>query len=361
MDFKTAAKIIDFIFSTPSKNITIEFQGGESLINWNVLKKSVRYILTKNKKIKKELQISVVTNLSLMDEEKLNFLIKNNVSICTSLDGPEDLHNKNRIFAGGSSYKNTVKWIKEIFWKINEKYNGSPDSFPSALMTTTRHSLGLYKEIIDEYKNLGFGGIFIRPLSPIGFAKNVWDKIGYSADEFLKFYEKSIDYIIYLNLKEGKFVERNAAIKLKKLLFNTDPNFLDLRSPCGAGIGQLAYNFNGDVYTCDEGRMVGAAGDAFFKAGNIFKNKYREIVNSGAVRMCCVCSTLENQPYCARCAFKHYCGICPVYNYEISKTPWGNIINSDWCKIEKGIFKIILKKIKNKAFEKIFQRWFDDA
>jgi hypothetical protein len=30
---------------------------------------------------------------------------------------------------------------------------------------------------------------------------------------------------------------------------------LELRSPCGAGIGQLLYNYDGKVYTCDEGRI----------------------------------------------------------------------------------------------------------
>jgi len=40
-----------------------------------------------------------------------------------------------------------------------------------------------------------------------------------------------------------------------KILTENDPNFLDSRSPCGACIGQVAYNYDGKVYTCDEGRM----------------------------------------------------------------------------------------------------------
>lgn len=361
MSLKTAFKTVDFIFSTPNSNLSIEFQGGECLLNWEVLERAVEYIISKNKKFKKNIQISVVTNLSLMNEEKMDFLISKNVAICTSLDGPEKLHNKNRLYFNGSSYALTVKWLKKIFKRIEGNRNGAKDSLPSALMTTTRYSLPYWWEIIEEYRNIGFNGIFIRPLSPIGFAKKVWPEIGYTSDEFLKFYEKVLDYVLYLNLKGIKFVERNAAIKLKKLLFCQDPNFLDLRSPCGAGIGQLAYNFDGSIYTCDEGRMVGATGDYIFKAGNVFEDDYRRIIGSQAVRLCLQCSLLENYPLCSKCAFKPYCGVCPVYNYETTGNTVGNMVSSQWCEIEKGIFKILVKRLMNKKFEEIFRGWFENA
>ena len=48
-----------------------------------------------------------------------------------------------------------------------------------------------------------------------------------------------------------------------------DPNYLDIRSPCGAGIGQIAYSYDGKIYTCDEGRMLGGMGDDIFCIGNV--------------------------------------------------------------------------------------------
>jgi uncharacterized protein len=39
-----------------------------------------------------------------------------------------------------------------------------------ALMTTTEGSLDRVEEIVDTYLELGLDGIFLRPLSPFGFA-----------------------------------------------------------------------------------------------------------------------------------------------------------------------------------------------
>ncbi|NLI09627.1 MAG: His-Xaa-Ser system radical SAM maturase HxsB [Elusimicrobia bacterium] len=357
MDEKTAEKTADFILSTPSKNITVEFQGGEAFLNWDILVKSVNFLKKKNIKAKKDLEISVVTNLSLADEKKLLFLEKEGVSVCTSLDGPAEIHDKNRLYFSGSSYALTEKWLKFLNERASKK-SYAKDSLPSALMTTTRFSLNNHKEIIDCYEKLKLGGIFLRPLSPIGYAKNVWDKIGYEPRDFLKFYEKALDYILEKNLKGIKFIERNAAIKLNKILFSQDPNFLDLRSPCGAALGQLAYDCDGSIYTCDEGRMTASAGDDFFKVGNVFNSSYKEVLNSPAAKICSICSCLENQPSCFRCPFKQWCGVCPVHNYETSKSPWGNKGFSGWCEIEKGIFKILIERIENKKYLRVFRGWF---
>lgn len=358
MEEKTVFKVIDFIFSTPSYYITVEFQGGEALINWDAFKKAVMYIKEKQKKIKKDIVISIVTNFSLMTKEKLKFMIENNISICTSLDGPSYIHNKNRLYTGGDSYFTVTKWLKTINNFFEKRKGYKRDSLPSALMTTTRISLKYPHEIIEEYRKLGLGGIFIRPLSPIGYAKHVWDKIGYTAEEFIKFYEKSINYILKINKKET-FIERNAAIKLKKILFNEDPNYLDLRSPCGAVIGQLSYYPNGHIYSCDEGRMTNMDGEKFFKIGNVFKDSYEDILSYSKSKNVIYSSINDNYPKCVRCAFKPYCGVCPVFNYTVKDT----LINLDysnyWCDIEKGIFKVLINKIKEEKYLKIFMRWFD--
>lgn len=358
MNKKTAHKIIDFIFSTPSDYITIEFQGGESFINWDTFEDSIKYLKEKQKYSSKEILVSVVTNLSLMTTEKLKFIIQNNISLCTSLDGPRYIHNKNRIYSATDSYETVVKWLKLIMNLLKRINNGKKDSLPSALMTTTKISLKYPYEIIKEYRKLGMEGIFIRPLSPIGYANSVWDNIGYTANDFLNFYEKSIDYILKINESE-RFVERNAAIKLKKILFNEDPNYLDLRTPCGAVIGQLSYYPDGRIYTCDEGRMTGNKGESLFNIGDVFRNSYEDVLNNINSKNIIYSSINDIYPKCLRCAFKPYCGICPVFNFTIKNT----LINLDysnyWCDIEKGIFKILIKKLNYKKYHKIFMRWFD--
>jgi len=352
MNKTTAKAVVETIFNSPSQDLTIEFQGGEPLVNWPVLKFIVDYAQKKNKKAGKNLLITIVSNLSLMDKAKLDWLFKRRVIFCTSLDGPEFLHNKQRIFSDGNSYKNVAEWIRTIrkkYQTIGYRIN--------ALTTITKHSLPFWKEIVDSYIELGLPTIFLRVLNPFGLAQKTADQIRYSPQEFIEFYRKSLDYIIELNLRGKKIREGYAVITLQKIFGDADPNFLDLRSPCGAGIGQLAYNFNGDVYTCDEGRMLNRMGDDSFKLGNVLKNSYQEIVSHQVVKSCCIASTLEGLPECFNCAYKPYCGTCPVFNYKEQGNIFPQIPNNERCKIFKGIFDYLFEKLKNKESLKVFHNW----
>ncbi|NLI09605.1 MAG: His-Xaa-Ser system radical SAM maturase HxsB [Elusimicrobia bacterium] len=361
MSWQTAKKSVDMAFSSPNPNISIEFQGGEPLANWPVLEKTVKYARKKQKDSKKNLFIALVSNLSLMDEKKAEFLLKNEISICTSLDGPSFIHNKNRPFSLGNSHSLTVKWIKYFMKRHDEQKDLSYRIFkPSALLTVSKNSLGFHKEIIDEYVSLGLESIFFRPLSPIGYAAKYWDKIGYNSKEFLSFYRKGLEYIISLNLKGKKISEKTAQMLLTKIFDFKDPGFLDLRCPCGASVGQIAYNWDGSIYTCDEGRMIGWEGDDFFKAGDINKSSYKDIINSSATKGCMVTSNLENQPMCFRCAYKPWCGVCPAVNYEAQKTPWGNIISSQRCEIFMGIFDILFELLGKKRESEVLKSWISE-
>ncbi len=358
MSLATAKKSVDMAFSSPNRDIALEFQGGEALINWPVVRDTILYAQKKNLTSGKKLVISVVTNLSLMDAEKFSFLSGHGVGICTSLDGPAFLHDANRRWNGGSSHKKVLHWLKKALCAEN---GGEKDALPSALMTTTKLSLKYPEEVVETYRELGLGGIFIRPLSPIGFARSVWGDIGYRPEEFISFYRSALDYIIELNRRGERFVERNAAILARKAIRKEDPNFLDLRSPCGAAIGQLAYNWDGGVYTCDEGRMAGFGHDDFFRLGSVRKNSYREIVQAPPARICAMASCLENQPVCSRCAWKPFCGVCPVHNYEIQGSPWGDIAGGDWCKIQKGVFAAIFEALSIPSSRKIIEGWLETA
>ncbi|UPT75709.1 MAG: radical SAM protein [Elusimicrobiota bacterium] len=176
MDLPTAKKTVDFIFQTPNPTICIEFQGGEPLLNWPVVKFITEYAQAKAKATGRKLLMSLVCNFTLMTEEKLEWLLAHEVSLCTSLDGPAELHNKNRpFFGGGEAQPKVVAWLEKIQKRCAD---GSEKGLylPGALMTTTRFSLPMGKEIVDLYVKLGMEQIFLRPLSPIGYAKRVWGR-----------------------------------------------------------------------------------------------------------------------------------------------------------------------------------------
>lgn len=349
MDKETAKAAVDIAIQSPSKYLTFEFQGGEPLTNYEIIK----YIVEYSKEVAKDkvIEYSVVSNLTLLTDEMIKFFMENNISICTSIDGHKELHNINRPYVNGDSYDVTTERIKKI-----QSLNGQI----GAIETTTRFSLNKYKEIIDEYVNLGMNSIFLRPLTKLGKAEDGWDKFGYSAEEFLEFFKNSLDYILELN-KKGIFLsEGHSSIFLKKILINKTVNYMELRSPCGGAIGQLAYYYDGNIYTCDEGRMLSEMGNDSFLLGNVFENSYTELMESDCTKAMCVSSCLECLPYCNSCVYQPYCGTCPVINLAQG----GNIFPKNpkeyRCKIYGGILKILFDYIENdKETVEIFNSWIN--
>ncbi|HDQ22623.1 MAG TPA: His-Xaa-Ser system radical SAM maturase HxsB [Candidatus Uhrbacteria bacterium] len=363
MDMATAKKVVDNIFKTPNDAVAIEFQGGEPLLNWPVVKFIVQYAREKNKLEKKNLQIRFVSNLSVMDEEKMNFLLNNEVNICTSLDGDEETHNYNRVYLDGNSFKQAVNWIKKIDKAYKAKYKGKKKNYyrVGALITVTRKTLANYKQVIDTYIKLGFKTIYLRYLNPFGFALNAKDKIWYTPEEYIDFYKNALDYILEKNYQGRHFYDFMAVTYLIKILFNKDINNLDMRSPCGAGIGQLAYNYNGDVYTCDEGRMISRMGDEMFKLGNINKNNFEQLINNDLCKSICLASCTDGQAGYEDNVYQPYIGICPVYNYSVYNNIFQAPKNNVKYMIDEAIIEYLFIKLKNRKNKDIFTEWVEKS
>jgi len=349
MSKDTAEKCVDVALSSPSRFLTFEFQGGEPLANFEVLKHIVLY--TEEKKGSKSITFSLVSNLTLLTEEKLTFLMAHGVGISTSLDGFEELHNKNRPFNNGSGtyqiVEKKVRFIQEHQYRVG------------AIQTTTRRSLMYPKEIVDTYTKLNQTNIFIRPLTRLGTAARVWDEVGYTPEDFLKFYKECLQYIIELNLKGVEIQENHAAIFLKKILTGTAVNYMELRSPCGASVGQMAYFYDGNVFTCDEGRMLYEMGMDDFKIGNVNENTYDDMMQSPGCKAVCVASLLEGQIKCCDCVYQPYCGTCPVINLAQEKDLFVKNTQSFRCKIYGGMLDIIFSILKNGSQEEIsvLKKW----
>jgi His-Xaa-Ser system radical SAM maturase HxsB len=350
MSKQTAKKAVDTIFQSPSESVIIEFQGGEPLLNWNTVKFICSYAREKEQNSKKKLMLALVTNLNQMDEKKLNFLKQSNVSICTSLDGPKFIHDKNRIMLqeNGSSYERLANWIPRII----EKYK-NPKSL-NALTTITKEALSYPKDIIDEYCHWNFDKISLRPLSNLGFSRTMKDQIGYDVSQFMQFYKQGLDYLIKLNLAgKTKMSESTAVMFLTKILLGKDPNFLDTRSPCGAGIGQLVYNYDGKVYTCDEARMIG---EDIFALGNINRNSYSEIVSSSTTKATCM-SSVTDTLYCDYCVYKPYCGVCPVCNYKETGNLYAQMHKNQKCQLDRAILDYLFEKLQHEQSKEVLTDW----
>ena len=347
MSKDTAKRAVDIALQSPSDYLTFEFQGGEPLLNFE----TIRYIIEYSKSVNngKYIDYNLVSNLTLLTDEMIEFFKENNVSICTSIDGDRELQNINRPYSKGDSYNETIKKIRLLKEKQIDV---------NAIETTTKYSLSRYKEIVDEYINLGLKSIFLRPLTKLGKADNNWEKIGYSAEDFLSFYKKCLDYIIEQN-KKGIFLsEGHSDIFLKKILLNKPINYMELRSPCGGAIGQLAYYYDGNIYTCDEGRMLSEMGEDSFKLGNVYEDSYKDLMQCDCTKAVCVSSCIECLPYCNTCAYMPYCGTCPVVNLAQDNNIFAQNPKEYRCKIYSGILDILFDYIENEPnVLEIFEKW----
>ena len=359
MSPETAEKVVDMILQTTSPAVTIEFQGGEPLVNFPVVKHIVEYALKKNEEIGKALEFTMVSNLAMMDEEKLAFILEHKIQVCTSIDGPVELHNKQRILPGGGAFEKTVEWIEKINKAYIDMGLDSDVYHVEALLTSTKNTLTRPRDVVDTFIGLGCKALFLRPVDPFGFASKTGDRISYGHEDFLEYYCQAVDYMIDLNRKGTEILERYAAIFLTKILTGDEPNFLDIRSPCGAGIGQMTYDYEGRIFTCDEGRMVHQMGDDFFQIGHVRHSTYQETMNHDTVRAISLASNLEANPGCVNCAYNPYCGVCPVVNYATQGSLNGQVKTSRWCGIHKGIQDYLFKKLEADDGElmDIFDKW----
>ncbi len=351
MTGEIADKGIDFTFRSPSTAVKIEFQGGESLLNFDLIKYIVAKAKERNEVAKKDLQFVIATNLSQINDEILEFCLAEGILISTSLDGPEDLHNKNRPRPGNNSYQKTIEGMNKV------KASLGPDKL-GALMTTTLASLSRPKEIIDEYIKQGFNSIVLRPLSPYGFAMKTKSYDLYDTDAWLEFYKEGLDYIISLNKNGTFFAEEYTSLILNKMLTPFGTGYVDLQSPAGAGISAIVFNYDGNVYASDESRMLAEMGETKFKLGNLLNNTYEEIMLSSPLLDALESSIAESVPSCSDCGFLPYCGSDPVYHYATQRDPVGNKMLSGFCKKNMAIFRHIITLLSSdEETRNILMRW----
>jgi len=356
MTLDTAIHAIDIAFESPASYITIEFQGGEPSLNDGVLRDAIVYARKKEKESNKEVSLTLVTNFTSANEEQLDWLMSKQVSICTSLDGPPALHNRNRPLLSKKDSYNCFEKGAQIFLDLCTKHNMPP--IIQAIQTTTRFPLSLGREIVDEYRKWNIESIYLRPLTPLGLASTNWNHIGYTPTEYIMFYIDVIEYMLSLEKRGIPIRETTASMYLRRILKNEALHHSEFRSPCGGAVGQMAIDYNGKIYTCDEARMLASLGDDSFLLGTV-NNTYRELIKSPVAHALCTASCIEALPMCSDCVYQPYCATCPVVTYGIDKTLFSSETEGYRCAIAKGILSFFFSLIKKNDEEEmeILYRW----
>jgi|GEM_PF-1127771 len=145
MPLETAFKAVDLFHELAKKsgvaNPKIVFYGGEPTLNREVLVETIKYAKNYG------MIFNIVTNGTLMDEELAKFLIENNVNISISIDGPEEIHDKKRVYLNGSGSFEKAMNAYNIIKKNGGKLGIS--------CTLSNHNINNIEKIIFFFNEIG--------------------------------------------------------------------------------------------------------------------------------------------------------------------------------------------------------------
>lgn len=351
MSADDAEAALDRVFESPAQALTIEFQGGEPTLRMDLVRRIVASAEARNEQEARDISFTMVTTLHHLSDEDLEFCRDHKIHLSTSIDGPAALHDRHRPNPSHDSHARTVEGLARAREILG--HDGI-----AALPTLTRAALADPRAVIDAYRDLGFASIFLRPVSPYGFAAKTRRVLGYEMADFITFYRQALAYVLELNQAGEAFEETYAAILLRHILTPFHSGYLDLRSPAGAGLGVLVYNYDGLVYPSDEARMAARTGDGRFALGPVTM-PLDGLLASPAIAWLRTGAVAEELPGCRDCAYVPYCGADPVHHAIIDGDPIGDRATSEFCQKSLGVFDILFEHLAagNVETRRTFEAW----
>lgn len=314
MRWETAKKAVNFLkeHSSHSKNTYIAFYGGEPLMCFDLIKKTVSY----SKKVLKGKKIGfrMTTNATLLDDEKCKFLIKEGFRLMVSLDGSKSVHNRNRVFKSGKgSFDATMAGVLRLK-QMNEAYFSKKVEFNVVI-----HPPYKLKEIEDFFmNNLPCENVvisFIKTQNTVYFKKHPLT----SADRcaFRKLVSNFVEARKLMGEKRpdsvyATVIETPLLIIHKRSdanIFNTDGT---LTGTCLPGVRKLFVATNGDFHICEKiehRRPIGnvCKGFDFENINKLFDEYYSDVS-----KVCTKCWALRLCGFCVAHAMK--CGEFSIEN-----------------------------------------------
>ncbi|WDV46760.1 Cys-rich peptide radical SAM maturase CcpM [Clostridiaceae bacterium M8S5] len=304
MDFETARKSIDFVLENSSEShiLSIGFYGGEPLLKFKLIKQCVDYL--KQNAEGKEILFHMTTNGTLLRGEILEYLVENNFKLLISIDGPQEIHDKNRVFAANG--KGTFKVIMDNIREMNKmypEYVKDKISFNAVLDGTTDFSctkkfFADYEEISDLNVNTSF---ISDKYAKVNF--DIYEKyrIQYNYEKFKVILSKvgKLDKKYTSDLFESQFA------RLKQTLYERQYSkcINDKEhpgGPCLPGVKKLFINVDGVFFPCER---VSETSDPMI-IGNVdegfYLDKVRAILNIGQI----------SEDVCKNCWAFRFCTMC---------------------------------------------------
>ena len=336
----------------------VGFFGGEPTLMWDsIIVPLVEWV----KENQWPVNFGITSNCVLMDKEKVDFLINNNIGLLLSMDGNELTQNYNRPYKKDKEIKSFDLVSKNLPY-IAEKMPNT--TFRSTITQNTAQYL---------FDNLMFAGNqgFINVFAIINEFED-W------TEENRLIVEREINkyalYVIDACMKELPFVKLrpfeqaiNKIVAINSTVaLNPDIDFSHIGPAefdrCGLGNGYGSVNYKGDIFACQE--VASRKGEKnIFYIGNIYtgidEEKLKNLQNQFFNRP--IKNYNKQFPEkCKNCASKLVCNanFCHVNNYILYKD-FGAIPDC-WCwwnnlLLEKAQFVMqVLSYHKNEFFKNYF-------
>jgi|GEM_PF-711092 len=340
-------KTVDFFFSVPRgghRDLRIEFQGGEPLLRYDLLQKAMDYAEQRGRQMGIETSFSIVTNLTLMTNEiAADIKRRDNVTLCSSLDRPPIVHDRQRRFPNGApTHGHVIRWAK----RLDEEYGIRVPFLP----TFTRNGLGYEREIVDEFQERGMSSLYLRYVNRTGRAHESGYDIGLSAAEYVSAWRKTLGYVLDKNRAGCPMREDKTAHLLRNMLVPTS-DYMCLRRPCGCGISQVTVGHDGAIYGCDGGRSV-----PMLTLGNVLTDSYDAVYTSPtAIALRSLAG--ETLPKCQTCVFSPYCGYCVARGINQHDTPMPHTALDFECQVYGAMLQDLFQQLLIRQDATILTGW----
>lgn len=336
MDFQIAKKFIDYLLSGKvhrSKNVVIEFIGGEPLLEIDLIDQIADYFKLQTYKLNDDwfynYRFSLCSNGLLYADERVQHFInknRNKMSFSISIDGNKYKHDMNRVKADGTgSYDDIMKILP--LWK---------EQFP--LSTKATFSSGDIKYLKESIIDLWNNDIYDVAANVV--FEDVWKE---GDDTELEYQLKSLaDYVIDNNLwADGRICT---------FFFDNLGGYYSESNLCSAHCGagkMLAVDYRGLIYPCIRFEQKSLNLHNSVAIGNVWDGIDREKVRPFIL----VDNKHISDHECLDCPIANGCGYCQGNNYDNSKE--GTIFN-------RAKFICKMHKARVRANEYFFSRLYNE-
>ncbi|MBT2187280.1 quinohemoprotein amine dehydrogenase maturation protein [Sphingobium sp. H33] len=287
MTIDTAKTSVDFLLeqSRDRGAVHITFFGGETLMNFKLLKEVVLYANEAAAAAGKTIGFSLTTNATLLTDEIIAFLSDNGIGVTVSMDGPPDLQDKHRVYKTG---KGTYAVIEPRLRKLIANHKTRAITARVTLTNGVTDVVRIYRHLKDD---IGFHEVGFAPVTTSG--DHDYSINGDGMNEVLaQFHELADEWLEYA-LRGRMHGFTNVSETIGELLAGVNKSH-----PCGAGLGLLGVSPSGDLSPCHRFTDADTHTLGNLETG-IDQDKREDFLSRGHVTAKYECQTCWARPLCA--------------------------------------------------------------